>query len=103
MVAWCPVGLQIVCDCALTQPFIGAPQPFYQAQFRDPLSPNSPNDFGLTVPVTELSGTAIFGDSGGPLWIQTMQGLLQIGVTQGGDNPFGSIPGQYGSKKLALG
>jgi hypothetical protein len=29
------------------------------------------------------------GDSGGPPWIQTAQGLVQIGVVQGGGNPVG--------------
>ena len=79
---------------SIVNPF-GGPQPFYEAQFRDPSSPNNPNLFGLTVPVTQLSGTTVQGDSGGPLWIQTAQGLVQIGVVQGGGNPFGS-PGEYG-------
>ena len=78
---------------SIVNPF-GGPQPFYEAQFRDPSTPNNPNLFGLTVPVTQLSGTTVQGDSGGPLWIQTAQGLVQIGVVQGGGNPFGS-PGEY--------
>ena len=84
-------------DLGAYQPSIinGGPQPFYEAQFRDPSSPNNPNTFGLTVPVTQLSGTTVMGDSGGPLWIQTAQGLVQIGVVQGGGNPFGN-PGEYG-------
>jgi outer membrane autotransporter protein len=72
------------------RPGVGDTQPFYRAQFRDPSSPNNPNFFGLTVPVTQLSGTTVQGDSGGPLWIQTAQGLVQIGVVQGGLN----LPGQ---------
>ena len=71
------------------RPGVGDTQPFYRAQFRDPSSPNNPNFFGLTVPVTQLSGTTVQGDSGGPLWIQTAQGLVQIGVVQGGLNPSG--------------
>jgi secreted trypsin-like serine protease len=73
------------------------PQPFYQAQFRNPLNANNPNSFGLTVPVTQLSGSTASGDSGGPLWIQTAQGLVQIGLVQGGANPVGlMIPSEYG-------
>jgi outer membrane autotransporter protein len=74
---------------------IGTTQPFYRAQFRIPSSPDNPNYFHLTVPVTELSGTPDQGDSGGPLFIQTAQGLVQIGVVQGGYNPVGD-PGFYG-------
>ena len=73
----------------------GGPQPFYEAQFRNPLSPNNPNSFGLTVPVTQLSGTTNVFDSGGPLWIQTAQGLVQIGLVQGGSNPVAPFFG-YG-------
>ena len=65
------------------QPLGGGPQPFYQAQFRNPLSPNDPNVFGLTVPVPPLSGTTNQGDSGGPLFLQTARGLVQIGLVQG--------------------
>lgn len=45
-------------DLGAYQPSIinGGPQPFYEAQFRDPSSPNNPNLFGLTVPVTQLGG-----------------------------------------------
>ncbi len=67
------------------QPVGGDPQPFYQAEFRNPLSPNNPNFFGLTVPVPQFSGTTNQGDSGGPLFIQTAQGLVQIGLVQGGN------------------
>ena len=70
-------------------------QPFYQAQFRNPSSPNNPNAFNLTVPVTPLSGTTAGGDSGGPLWIQTAQGLVQIGLVRGGANPVGK-DSEYG-------
>ena len=86
-------------DLGAYQPSIfgGGPQPFYEAQFRDPSSPNNPNFFGLTVPVTQLSGSTAGGDSGGPLFIQTAQGLVQIGLVQGGANPFGSmIASEYG-------
>src|SRR5262249_20707788 len=74
--------------------FNPSPQPVYQAEFRNPLSPNNPNYFGLTVPVTQLSGMTDQGDSGGPLWIQTAQGLVQIGVVQGGGT-FGNTNGVY--------
>lgn len=76
-------------------PFIGPAQPFYQAQFRNPQSPNNPNEFGLTVAVTPLSGGVNGGDSGGPLFIQTAQGLVEIGLVQGGGNPVGRS-GEYG-------
>ena len=76
-------------------PLAVSPQPFYLAQFRNPLSPNNPNSFGLTVPVTQLSGSTAFGDSGGPLFIQTAQGLVQIGLVQGGVNPVGPLS-EYG-------
>ena len=76
------------------RPGVGDTRPFSRAQFRDPSSPNNPNFFGLTVPVTQLSGTTVQGDSGGPLLIQTAQGLVQIGVVQGGLNLPGQ--GQYG-------
>src|SRR5215813_6226637 len=70
-------------------------QPFLFAQFRSPLSPNNPNTFGLTVPTSPLEGGTAPGDSGGPVFIQTAAGLVQIGELQGGFNPFGP-EGQYG-------
>jgi subtilase-type serine protease len=73
---------------------IGA-QPFLLAQFRDPLSPNNPNTFGLTVGTSPLEGGTAPGDSGGPVFIQTAAGLVQIGALQGGFNNFGP-DGQYG-------
>jgi uncharacterized protein with beta-barrel porin domain len=70
-------------------------QEFYQAQFRNPLSPTSPNSFNLTVPVPPLSGGTCPGDSGGPVFIQTAQGLVQIGELFG---TFTSgLNGQYGN------
>src|SRR6202047_1593676 len=75
-------------------PAVGT-QPFLFAQFRDPLSPNNPNTFGLTVPTSTLEGGTAPGDSGGPVFIQTAAGLVQIGVLQGGFNAFGN-EGQYG-------
>ena len=54
--------------------FGAGPQPFLQAQFRDPLNPNStiPNNnvnnvFNLTVPTSPLEGGTAGGDSGGPV------------------------------------
>jgi outer membrane autotransporter protein len=70
-------------------------QPFLLAQFRDPLSPNNPNDFNLTVPTSPLEGGTAVGDSGGPVFIQTTAGLVQIGVLSAGVNPVG-LPGEYG-------
>jgi outer membrane autotransporter protein len=66
-------------------------QPFLLAQFRDPLDPNStipnnnPNNvFNLTVPTSPLEGGTVAGDSGGPVFIQTSAGLVQIGELFGG-------------------
>jgi secreted trypsin-like serine protease len=71
-------------------------QPFLLAQFRNPLNPNStiPNNnpdnvFNLTVPTSPLEGSVIFGDSGGPVFMQTALGLVQIGEVHGGLPPFG--------------
>ena len=68
----------------------GGTQPFLQAQFRNPLSPNNPNDFGLTVPTSPLEGGTAAGDSGGPVFVQTAAGLVQIGTLTGGFNPLDS-------------
>jgi outer membrane autotransporter protein len=73
----------------------GGTQPFLFAQFRDPLSPNNPNTFGLTVPTSTLEGGTAPGDSGGPVFVQAAAGPVQIGVLQGGFNNFGP-EGQYG-------
>src|SRR5262249_44227088 len=76
-------------------------QPFLLAQFRDPLNPNStiPNNnlnnvFNLTVPTSPLEGGTAAGDSGGPVFIQTAAGLVQIGELFGGFNPVGP-PSRY--------
>ena len=76
-------------------PPVGGTQPFLLAQFRDPLSPNNPNSFGLTVPTSPLEGGTAPGDSGGPVFIQTAAGLVQIGALQGGVNPVGN-DSEYG-------
>jgi subtilase-type serine protease len=77
-------------------------QPFLLAQFRDPLNPNStiPNNnfnnvFNLTVPTSPLEGGTAPADSGGPLFIQTPAGLVQIGELFGGFNP-GNLGTNYG-------
>ena len=75
----------------------GGTQPFLQAQFRNPLIPNNPNEFGLTVPTSSLEGGTAAGDSGGPVFIQTAAGLVQIGTLTGGFNPINPLqPSQYG-------
>jgi outer membrane autotransporter protein len=81
-------------------------QPFLLAQFRDPLNPNStiPNNnlnnvFNLTVPTSPLEGGTAGGDSGGPVFIQTAAGLLQIGELFGGFNPVG-FPSEYGALSI---
>ena len=76
----------------------GGTQPVLQAQFRNPITPNNPNDFGLTVPTSTLEGSTVFGDSGGPVFIQTPDGLIQIGVTRSGFNPVPPFnAGEYGT------
>jgi outer membrane autotransporter protein len=73
-------------------------QPFLFAQFRDPLNPNNPNSFLLTVGTSPLEGGTTSGDSGGPVFIQTAAGLVQIGELQGGANPlFPSPPNPPGT------
>ena len=62
---------------AYSTSFLGVPlstQPFLQAQFRDPASPNFPNSFNLTVPTSPLEGGTAGGDSGGPVFVQTSAG-----------------------------
>src|SRR5262249_38259846 len=79
--------------------FLGVPlstQPFLLAQFRNPASPNFPNSFNLTVPTSPLEGGTAGGDSGGPVFIQTPAGLVQIGELFGGFNAFG-FPSEYGA------
>src|SRR3984893_3370877 len=76
----------------------GGTQPVLQAQFRNPITPNNPNDFGLTVPTSTLEGSTVFGDSGGPVFIQTPDGLIQIGETRSGFNPVPPFnAGEYGT------
>lgn len=55
-----------------------------RAQFRDPLSPDDPNVYGLTGPVPEMHGEPEGGDSGGPLFVWSGQGWLQVGTVIGG-------------------
>jgi subtilase-type serine protease len=65
------------------------------AQFRNPQPPPNPDDFGLAVrgiPVPGLQAQSAPGDSGGPLFIVTPNGLVQIGTVIGGQVPSG-----YGS------
>ena len=60
------------------------------AQFRIPGSPDNPNQYHLQQPVPELQGQPEGGDSGGPLFIQTPAGWLQIGtVMRGGAGLYG--------------
>ena len=81
--------------------FGGGTQPFLQAQFRNPLSPNNPNDFVLTVPTSPLEGGTAGGDSGGPVFVQTAAGLVQIGELNGGFNPVNPAnPSIYGDISL---
>src|SRR5262249_59903977 len=64
----------------------------------NPASPNFPNFFGLTVPTSPLEGSVVPGDSGGPVFIQTPAGLIQIGEVSSGFNlPLFGLIGEYGT------
>ncbi|WP_206527418.1 autotransporter outer membrane beta-barrel domain-containing protein [Methylocystis sp. MJC1] len=63
------------------------------AQFRNPNSPLNPNYFKLTASVSLNEGSVNGGDSGGPLWISTSSGLVQIGVLKGGIIDFSDTYG----------
>jgi uncharacterized protein with beta-barrel porin domain len=62
----------------------GLLHPFFNAQFRNPLSPDSPNFFNLQVPTTPLEGGTASGDSGGPLFAVVNGQMTQLGVVRGG-------------------
>src|SRR5262249_7051161 len=82
----------------------GSTQPFLQAQFRNPATPFGQNPlvpqlnfFNLTIPTSTLEGATAGGDSGGPVFIQTAAGLVQIGEVSGGVNPVNKDkPSEYG-------
>ncbi len=59
-------------------------QPFFNSQFRNPLSPNNPDFFNLQVPTPPLEGGTAPGDSGGPLFAMINGQMTQIGVVRGG-------------------
>jgi hypothetical protein len=67
-------------------------QPLFVSQFRNPLSPNDPNDFGLTVPTTPLEGGTAPGDSGGPLFATINGQLTEIGVVRDGMGQITNFP-----------
>ncbi|MDO9411136.1 MAG: autotransporter domain-containing protein [Pseudolabrys sp.] len=69
--------------------------PFYYVQFRDPLSPNSPNRFNLTAPVSSLQGGPNGGDSGGPLFVSIDGKWVQVGALRG-NSTTNTPAGQYG-------
>src|SRR5262245_54793028 len=80
----------------------GSTQPFLQAQFRNPANPFGQNPlvpqlnfFNLTIPTSTLEGATASHDSGGPVFIQTAAGLVQIGELSGGVNPVNK-PSEYG-------
>jgi subtilase-type serine protease len=70
-------------------------QPFLYAQFRNPSSPNNPNQFNVATPTSPIEGGTAAGDSGGPVFVQTPTGIVQIGELRGGFNPVGP-DSQYG-------
>ncbi|MBZ6075420.1 autotransporter outer membrane beta-barrel domain-containing protein [Microvirga puerhi] len=64
------------------------------AQFRIAASPDSPDQFNLDaqgVPVPALQGQPGPGDSGGPLFLVTENGLVQIGTVIGGGSGYGAV------------
>ncbi len=74
-------------------------QGVFQAQFRNPNSPANPDLFGLAaqnIPTQALEGGVGGGDSGGPMFIVTPNGLVEIGTVVGGANSDGRPAGGYG-------
>ena len=72
---------------------------FYQAQFRNPLSPGNPDVFGLNamgIATQPLEAGVAQGDSGGPLFVQTANGLIEVGEVQGGSG--GTPSNGYGEQ-----
>ncbi|MGB3289838.1 MAG: autotransporter domain-containing protein [Burkholderiaceae bacterium] len=66
------------------------------AEFRDPAHPDQYNRYHLDSPVPANQGQPEAGDSGGPLFIETPSGWLQIGtVMRGGGGAYGDSG--YGS------
>lgn len=67
------------------------------AEFRDPANPDRFNHFGLEGPIPIDQGELEAGDSGGPLFVETPSGWLQIGTVIGGgggtygDAGYGSV------------
>ncbi len=67
--------------------------------------PNAPEDFdvGMGIPISStpvhpLEGASAGGDSGGPMFLQLQDGsVVQIGVSQGGDDPNDAGDGNYTS------
>lgn len=85
-------------DAGVANTGSGSNQTVFEAQFRNPDSPGNPDLFGLNaanVPVRPLEGGVASGDSGGPLFIVTANGLVEIGTVIGGSNP-GGVNAGYG-------
>jgi subtilase-type serine protease len=80
------VGMSSLSLYGVPSYFPGESQPFFVAQFRNPLSPNDPNTnkFGLQPILPFEAGTGP-GDSGGPLFAMINGQLTQIGLVRGGD------------------
>jgi len=66
-----------------------------QGQFRLPGDPDGYNKFNVPGPVPDMQGQPEGGDSGGPLFVQTPSGWLQIGTVIRGDG------GLYGDSGYA--
>ena len=78
-------------------PIVPGGDPYLRAQFRNPENPGDPNSFNLIVGTSALEGGTVGGDSGSPVFIETPNGLVQIGVLRGGRNPVNpERPGEYG-------
>jgi outer membrane autotransporter protein len=84
-------------ELGIYQFLAGTTQQFLQAQFRNPLDPNStqPNNpanvFNLTVPTSPREGGLASGDSGGPVFIETANGLIQVGLARGADSQINGM------------
>jgi hypothetical protein len=74
----------------------GSSQSVLRAQFRNPDDPDKFDSFNLKgIPTSTLEGGLYRGDSGGPVFIMTPDGLVQIGVARAisiPDNSVGAWP-----------
>lgn len=74
-------------------PYMPGQHPTLLAQFRNPDDPSQWDTFGLTaagIPIPYMQASPAPGDSGGPVFLVTPQGLIQIGTVIGTPgSPYG--------------